>query len=476
MPTLIPKFDLMNGGSTPTGAINRSIQNKLSDYISVKDFGAVGDGTTDDTTAIQNAINSLSSTGGSVYFPTGQYLISTTLTVSTQGITLFGSNSTALWDSATSILSGGSQIVKKSTMTTDAIQVSNLRFQMQDLAVRGQSGNTGDGVYLQNGYSPALINVSVAGVGGSGIRIGSKTNGNYNVNGWQLTNVTSQKNNQHGVLIYDQTTAGLAGSPNANAGTAIGLNVSANSGEGLRIENGQFNTFIGLLSQQNSNYGVVLIGTSTLSLYATFNGGDVEANAVGNWYLSGNAQHITIMGAFSNYPTLDPNQFNTSFIGGNCAIRGLYFQTGNILQYYINGTGTPIFFGSTQNGFNSYTSQNLYYTRVGNAISCQGSLQLSAKGTSSNAMIGSLGIQLDTVIPICINQTGATAVFSISCYGGLTVGAGFSPNLIGIMQPNTRYMTIYKTSTTDGSLTALTASDITDSFKISFSGTYLTTP
>ena len=85
MPTLIPKFDLMNGGSTPTGAINRSIQNKLSDYISVKDFGAVGDGTTDDTTAIQNAINSLSSTGGSVYFPTGQYLISTTLTVSTQG-------------------------------------------------------------------------------------------------------------------------------------------------------------------------------------------------------------------------------------------------------------------------------------------------------------------------------------------------------------------------------------------------------
>lgn len=44
--------------------------------VNVKDFGAVGDDTTDDTVAIQNAINSLGAQGGTVYFPTGVYLVS----------------------------------------------------------------------------------------------------------------------------------------------------------------------------------------------------------------------------------------------------------------------------------------------------------------------------------------------------------------------------------------------------------------
>lgn len=88
MTTLIPKFDLKDGGSTPTGAINRTIYEKLSDTVSVKDFGAVGDGTTDDTVAIQNAIN----TGLPVYLPAGQYTVSTTIT-NTTDLILFGDGS-----------------------------------------------------------------------------------------------------------------------------------------------------------------------------------------------------------------------------------------------------------------------------------------------------------------------------------------------------------------------------------------------
>jgi parallel beta-helix repeat protein len=49
-----------------TGAVTTTVQAKLRQTVSVKDFGAVGDGVTDDRTAIQAALNASTS----VYFPT----------------------------------------------------------------------------------------------------------------------------------------------------------------------------------------------------------------------------------------------------------------------------------------------------------------------------------------------------------------------------------------------------------------------
>ena len=57
------------------------------DWISVKDYGAVGDDSTDDTTAIQNAINACIGTGTlspkTLYFPKGKYKITSSLQVLT---------------------------------------------------------------------------------------------------------------------------------------------------------------------------------------------------------------------------------------------------------------------------------------------------------------------------------------------------------------------------------------------------------
>ena len=62
-----------------TGAQQRTVESKLQDVVSVKDFGAVGDGVTDDTAAFQNAVNYLQSQprGGVLYVPSGDYLLST---------------------------------------------------------------------------------------------------------------------------------------------------------------------------------------------------------------------------------------------------------------------------------------------------------------------------------------------------------------------------------------------------------------
>ncbi len=56
-----------------TGAIPRSVQDKERDIVSVKDFGAVGDGVTDDTAAIQAAWDSIKSANGTLFFPKGVY-------------------------------------------------------------------------------------------------------------------------------------------------------------------------------------------------------------------------------------------------------------------------------------------------------------------------------------------------------------------------------------------------------------------
>lgn len=66
----------LNFTQSGSGATERTVQAKLRDMVSVKDFGAVGDGVTDDTTAIQAAFTAIRTAGGgSIYFPSGTYIV-----------------------------------------------------------------------------------------------------------------------------------------------------------------------------------------------------------------------------------------------------------------------------------------------------------------------------------------------------------------------------------------------------------------
>jgi hypothetical protein len=64
---------------TGTGAVSRLLTSKVGDIVSVKDFGAVGDGTTNDTTAVQTAITTAISLKKAIFFPSGTYLITDTI-------------------------------------------------------------------------------------------------------------------------------------------------------------------------------------------------------------------------------------------------------------------------------------------------------------------------------------------------------------------------------------------------------------
>ena len=60
------------------------------DFLNILDYGAVGDGSTDNTTAIANAITALASNGGgTLYFPAGTYKY-TTFIVNTSNVRILG--------------------------------------------------------------------------------------------------------------------------------------------------------------------------------------------------------------------------------------------------------------------------------------------------------------------------------------------------------------------------------------------------
>jgi hypothetical protein len=69
------------------GGVQRSVESKLKDVVSVKDFGAVGDGVTNDTAAIQATLNAASPASTTVLFPPGTYVVSSTLTAGNSTIT-----------------------------------------------------------------------------------------------------------------------------------------------------------------------------------------------------------------------------------------------------------------------------------------------------------------------------------------------------------------------------------------------------
>lgn len=71
----------------------------ISDISNVKDYGAIGNGIADDTTSIQNALSTLSESGGVVFFPKGTYKITANI--------LFYSNQTLLFENGATILQGG---------------------------------------------------------------------------------------------------------------------------------------------------------------------------------------------------------------------------------------------------------------------------------------------------------------------------------------------------------------------------------
>jgi hypothetical protein len=165
-----------------TGGTARTVYARLQDSVSVKDFGAVGDGVTDDTEAIQACITAIlekdSTVSGvnrpwehrdgqyrrAIYFPMGEYIISDTLLLltgsmtSVQGLVMYGPGKI------------------RANMAKFMLQVDNTSyFAIHDMIFLNGSTAAGSGCIQLNGcYGALFSNVRTYG-GEIGI---SQVNGN----------------------------------------------------------------------------------------------------------------------------------------------------------------------------------------------------------------------------------------------------------------------------------------------------------
>ena len=156
-----------------TNAVGRTVQGKLREVVSVKDFGAVGDGETDDTAAIQAALDA----AVVVSLPAGTYKITSTLVFNDWGNSLIGE----------SICAYGGTLSKSTLLHSfngDLVQLnptaSGARGRHRIKYVQFKSDNVLTGVGLRiTGSQDVVEGCAFYQFRSGGIRIGGKSYGTY---------------------------------------------------------------------------------------------------------------------------------------------------------------------------------------------------------------------------------------------------------------------------------------------------------
>ncbi|MFP4313384.1 MAG: glycosyl hydrolase family 28-related protein, partial [Alphaproteobacteria bacterium] len=203
-----------------TGAVTRTASDKFADFVSVKDFGAIGDGLNDDTIAIQNAL----SASDSVYIPCGSYLITSALEL-TSDKTLIGA--------------GQGSLIKCQSNAFNAIEVNGKGVNIQNLGI--ESGDIA--IKLHGKDSECTQNIVMA------VQIRDANTG-IQLDGYNDMTKPCYWNSFSDILVerpivqgVHLTKSGAGDTPNANRFHKVRVysKGASTSGSGFYIEHGALN-------------------------------------------------------------------------------------------------------------------------------------------------------------------------------------------------------------------------------------------
>ena len=429
------------------GAVATTVQTKLRETVSVKDFGATGDGTTNDTAAFTAAL----SASNSVYVPPGTYAVSQIVFQNVTGKTLFGASN------GSSVIKGiavGTSIIRFGgpTVGTNRALLCNLKnlsiqataaytyaiecqfmtdANFTDIFVNGTNITTG--LYLDNSWDNHYYNIYITGCP-NGISCGPTSPNNNSFFGGRLSgdvtgvgiDVSGAGNNFYGMDISSYT-VGILTTSGIYGMTVSGCYFEGNNKDILFGNSGGIfgSSITGNIFAvgAGSNYGIDYAATSpssgvvvsgnvfrfkaiAINLGAAFIGWDVTTNSYDTC-------------------TLDVNGFGTN-------------------TAYEASTWTPAI--ATGGGSVTTSSVTGKYTKIKKMVTLQATLVLSGISTPS-------GVLTITGLPYA-NGTQVSAVSII------VNNLGTNP-ISGYVNPSDNKIVLYKTvagvlTNAGGDLTATT--------------------
>ena len=312
------------------------------EIYNVKDYGAVGDGVTDDTEEIQAAIDAISllSYRGTVFIPSGVYLISDTLVIKANSLTLRGS--------------GYESVLYNNTANMPTIKIQDVnQITIKDLYIKGNGGAYGaggtndEGILLDHARYSWFEKLWIQYNGSHGIKSINGCWGNKIINCYIVNNLLD------GIHFVGDDTQENSGQ-NGNATMLKNNVISVNGNDGVEWAGSTGLDMTGNILESNIASGLKLGSRDAVGI-AT-----MGANIKGNYFEQNDSSQIKIIvkstGSLSVYSVeISGNSFiSTSTTGDDALItqiaypgafsfglsntligRNQFSMTGATLDYYV---------------------------------------------------------------------------------------------------------------------------------------------
>lgn len=238
-------------GDSPTITQVSNVGQDTLEGRDVRQDGAFGDGTTNDTAAIQTTINKVAAdNGGIVQFPNGTFLVTSPLLIPGNDITMAGAQNTVI------VYTGSGAVIRNS----DTSQIRR-RFTLRNLSIRNSTTGSAGGVKLENFYQGVIEHVNFENVGPTGIGVEMVGTGSTYFNIIRGCYFTCIKSGTAGTGV--KLTAG-AGAPNANSILDSVFNIG-DSGIGIDVASGGQTVIDGtaITGATGTGYNLILRATAT---------------------------------------------------------------------------------------------------------------------------------------------------------------------------------------------------------------------
>ena len=329
-------------GVTAGSPVSQSLQSRLDSYAIITDFGAIGDGVTDDTEAINRALFQLycvqanTTVRRSLFFPAGTYLVSGTLLVPPYA-KLYGEGANS------SIISFSVQIWAANTSYPAGVLVEytpTSTYYRSQAVVPATGIAISDPAYWAAESLPAYVIRTADSLQQSGVNIG--TNGAtppQNIEMSSMAVVTNQVNN--GIFIQTASNCYFDNITITGALTTGDLNTAADDVAAIR-----WDSIIGLVTKQVTWNNCVFSGFT----YGTITDDQVQGITISNSSFSTLYQGVYLGGAtvVNGGPTgfrLMHNKFDQIYVEGvvinnaslNATGYNVFYDVGNQFQ----GVGSP---------------------------------------------------------------------------------------------------------------------------------------